>query len=466
MQDSSSRRKRQAAAAPHAEAAAPPAAEAAAPTLNNPPPAPPARTHGFPVLLLTKSRPDYLNRTLTSLLAVRGVERERVFVVQDGADRAVARLVRRAGLRLAQHQSASAVSESRGSRIAAAYKYALSLAFDVLTSDEAIVVAEDDLLFSPDAMEPFAVVRVGVERQWLRWDGRRPEGAPPHRVLPGPRLAADAFAVQGRARGGVAGRALGPLDALRAQVPHVAPARVRVPAGAARVPRGRARHVYGHAQPRALLCRHSAQHRRDRAVAIQRGAVAARRDGPRCLRRSAARAAARRPAAVGAGGAAAAERHGRRAVVHPTSARDWQHTLQRHGLLLWAVARDAARQPQGRARVSLPWPPRAARQHQGWPVRRAVSVCEARTAPKATAVNESGHVGNQGSLASDGGRLWQGQPWSEDRGCVPSVDGTWSNVAVGGCYSDSGCNVTPTWGAPRVHRCASGAATREMASSV
>ena len=90
------------------------------------------------------------------LLAVRGIEPERVFVVQDGEDAAVSRLVRRAGLRLAKQQLPSVdAADSRGGRIAHAYKYALSLTFDTLTDDEAVVVAEDDLLFSADAMEFF-----------------------------------------------------------------------------------------------------------------------------------------------------------------------------------------------------------------------------------------------------------------------------------------------------------------------
>ena len=115
------------------------------------------RTRGFPVVLLAKGRPEYLNRTLTSLLAVRGIEPERVFVVQDGNDAAVARLVRHAGLRLAKQHlpDADSAADSRGGRIARAYKYALSLTFDTLTDDEAVVVAEDDLLFSADAMEFF-----------------------------------------------------------------------------------------------------------------------------------------------------------------------------------------------------------------------------------------------------------------------------------------------------------------------
>jgi len=41
----------------------------------------------------------------------------------------------------------------RGEAVAKAYGYALSTAFDDLTEDEALLVVEDDLLFSPDLME-------------------------------------------------------------------------------------------------------------------------------------------------------------------------------------------------------------------------------------------------------------------------------------------------------------------------
>ena len=118
----------------------------------------PLRTRAFPVILLAQARPHYLNRTLHSLLRVRGVVSTNVFVVQDGTDSRVARLARKLGCRLVQRRKAdiaAAQGDSRGGRIAHMYKYALSLAFDSLTQDEAIVVAEDDLLFSPDAMDFF-----------------------------------------------------------------------------------------------------------------------------------------------------------------------------------------------------------------------------------------------------------------------------------------------------------------------
>lgn len=124
----------------------------------------PPRTRAFPVLLLTATRGEMLNRTLRSLLAVRGLNASEVFVVQDGTDESVARVVRWNGLRLVQHETsrpaATASSrggsvQERGQAVARAYKWALRHAFDVLTTDEAVIIVEDDLYFSPDLMEYF-----------------------------------------------------------------------------------------------------------------------------------------------------------------------------------------------------------------------------------------------------------------------------------------------------------------------
>jgi len=126
------------------------------------------RTWPFPVVLLTANRGAALNRTLASLLAVRGLNASQLFVVQDGVEPSVAEALRwhtarGAPLRLVQHPlgrgarrpMGTASVQQRGQAVARAYKWALSHAFDVLTDDEAVVVVEDDLLFSPDLMEYF-----------------------------------------------------------------------------------------------------------------------------------------------------------------------------------------------------------------------------------------------------------------------------------------------------------------------
>ena len=104
--------------------------------------------------MLAHARPDKLERTLQSLLAVRQVDRSQVFVVQDGKDRAVEALVRELGLKHVRARPAPS-ADNGAAKVAAAYKWALSHAFDFLTRDEALVVVEDDLLFAPDLMEWF-----------------------------------------------------------------------------------------------------------------------------------------------------------------------------------------------------------------------------------------------------------------------------------------------------------------------
>ena len=110
-------------------------------------------------------------RLQTHVLQVRGLNASQLFVVQDGDAPSVAEAVRwhaarGAPLRLVQHPSGRAAPrpgwpmgagslQQRGQAVARAYKWALSHAFDVLTDDEAVVVVEDDLLFSPDLMEYF-----------------------------------------------------------------------------------------------------------------------------------------------------------------------------------------------------------------------------------------------------------------------------------------------------------------------
>ena len=114
------------------------------------------RTAAFPVVMLAHARLDRLSKTLGSLCNVRGVDARQVFVIQDGGDdherEQAAKLVRNHGFRIIQLPPLD-TPKARGGRIAAAYKRALSLAFDELSKDEAILIVEDDLLFAPDLME-------------------------------------------------------------------------------------------------------------------------------------------------------------------------------------------------------------------------------------------------------------------------------------------------------------------------
>ena len=98
---------------------------------------------------------EQLNETLNSLLAVRGLNESRLYVMQDGTNARVSAAVRARGLHLvALPAQDGGGSDKSGSSIARAYGAALTKAFE-LSGDEALLVVEDDLLFSPDLMEYF-----------------------------------------------------------------------------------------------------------------------------------------------------------------------------------------------------------------------------------------------------------------------------------------------------------------------
>ena len=111
----------------------------------------------IPIVLLTCNRPDQLRETLTSLLAVRGVSKENLLIAQDGAMQQIADVVYEFGLDLLQNKEGlrlrGGVGGDGAQRIAKHYKYSLSAAFDRAPSAPAIIITEDDLLFSPDFYE-------------------------------------------------------------------------------------------------------------------------------------------------------------------------------------------------------------------------------------------------------------------------------------------------------------------------
>lgn len=118
----------------------------------------------LPVLLLASSRAKQLQQTLSSLFAVRGISKANVIVIQDGVNAEVALVVRQAGLTLIQNRQGLELERLRqepvdgAEKIARHYKFALSAAFDHYPSAPALIVVEDDLLFSPDFYEYFAAV--------------------------------------------------------------------------------------------------------------------------------------------------------------------------------------------------------------------------------------------------------------------------------------------------------------------
>ena len=111
----------------------------------------------IPIVLLTCNRPDQLRETLTSLLTVRGVSKDNLLIAQDGAMQQVADVVYEFGLDLLQNKEGlrlrGGVGGDGAQRIAKHYKYSLSAAFDRAPSAPAIIITEDDLLFSPDFYE-------------------------------------------------------------------------------------------------------------------------------------------------------------------------------------------------------------------------------------------------------------------------------------------------------------------------
>ena len=87
----------------------------------------------LPVVVLTSDRASMLEKTLTSLLSVRGLAREAVVVYQHGTNVEVAAVVARFGLRSRQNGNDVTV-QGGGERIAAHYKYSLTQMFDAETT--------------------------------------------------------------------------------------------------------------------------------------------------------------------------------------------------------------------------------------------------------------------------------------------------------------------------------------------
>jgi GNT-I family len=90
----------------------------------------------LPVLVVTRTRTDELAATLSSLLSVRGVTREAVFVVQDGTAADTKAVIDSFGIRCHQKTAQRAPSRyfnTAATRIALHYRYALDYMFDSVT---------------------------------------------------------------------------------------------------------------------------------------------------------------------------------------------------------------------------------------------------------------------------------------------------------------------------------------------
>ena len=113
----------------------------------------------LPLVVLTCNRAAYLTKTLESLLSVRGVEKRDILVVQDGKHAETENVVKDFELKLVQNVGGTNLR--RGSptdgaaRIATHYKFALTEGFKWRGESPALIVVEDDFLFSPDFLEYF-----------------------------------------------------------------------------------------------------------------------------------------------------------------------------------------------------------------------------------------------------------------------------------------------------------------------
>ena len=96
---------------------------------------------------------------LESLLAVRNVKKSDIIVLQDGAFKAVEDIIRKHDLKLIQNTQGLSLRggmvSDGAARIAMHYKFALTTAFDTVPDVPAVIVVEDDLLFSPDFYDYF-----------------------------------------------------------------------------------------------------------------------------------------------------------------------------------------------------------------------------------------------------------------------------------------------------------------------
>jgi alpha-1,3-mannosyl-glycoprotein beta-1,2-N-acetylglucosaminyltransferase len=105
--------------------------------------------HSFPIGVVACNRPAALNLTLLSLRNVRGIDFPgQITVYQDGNHEEVANLVKFYGVLLVQNLENPNHLEG-AVRISRHYKYTLSHLFSSHPSPY-VIVAEDDMLFSPD----------------------------------------------------------------------------------------------------------------------------------------------------------------------------------------------------------------------------------------------------------------------------------------------------------------------------
>jgi hypothetical protein len=112
----------------------------------------------LPLIMLTSDRgTTRLPGTIENLFTVRGVTKDNIVVIQDGNNKEVEAIVNKQGFKLIQNTQGQRLrggARMDGAQaIAAHYKFALTSAFDAVPNAPAIIIIEDDLLFSPDFYE-------------------------------------------------------------------------------------------------------------------------------------------------------------------------------------------------------------------------------------------------------------------------------------------------------------------------
>jgi len=128
----------------------------------------------FPVLMVTYNRAAMLRRSLEGLTAVRGVTKQDIYVVQDGAAGAVRAVLEEGGYQYHQKTDDTKLRGGRpmdgAQRIAAHYGYALRHMFEKAAPwAPGIIIAEDDFLFAIDYYEYFHAIATVLEHDPQVW---------------------------------------------------------------------------------------------------------------------------------------------------------------------------------------------------------------------------------------------------------------------------------------------------------
>lgn len=113
----------------------------------------------IPIILLTSNRPALLEETIKSFLNVTNSQNgKNLIIIQDGSMEKISSIANKYNIELVQNLQTASVrgaSLDGAERIAMHYKFSLTTAFEMRPTAPAIIIIEDDLLFSPDFLEYF-----------------------------------------------------------------------------------------------------------------------------------------------------------------------------------------------------------------------------------------------------------------------------------------------------------------------